>query len=134
MSEYGDRGSDGRGKFLHVFHLVPVWVDGSREAVYKPQTPLGPTRIRGGSYRLLDLVLRLVSPAVSAPRLRTLDEGDRDLLDPVPVHLEDVEAKPVVGDVVAGLGRAPELAEDEAGDRVEVLLRYLGAEPDRKSV
>src|SRR5690242_18856343 len=89
--EHGDRGGDGRWKFPHVFHLVPVWVDRSREAVYKPQTPLGPTRIRAVPPVLLDLVLRLVPPSVPAPRLRTLDEGDRDLLDPVALHLEDVE-------------------------------------------
>ena len=32
-------------------------------------------------------------------------------------------------DVVAELGRASELAEDEAADRVEVLVRQVGAEP-----
>src|ERR1051326_5735687 len=89
--EHGDCGGDGRWKFPHVLHLVPMWVDRSREAVYKQQTPLGPRWIRAVPPGLLDLVLRLVVPTVPAPRLRALDEGDRDLLDPVPFHLEDVE-------------------------------------------
>src|SRR5579884_398276 len=63
-----------------------------------------------------------------ATGLGPLLERDRDPLDPVSLHLEHVEPHPVVGDVVARLRRPPELAEHEAGDRVEVLVRQVGAE------
>jgi hypothetical protein len=42
--------------------------------------------------------------------------------------VDDLEAQAVPGDLVAGLRRAPELAEDEAGERVVVLLRQTPAE------
>ena len=54
-----------------------------------------------------------------------LRELDLEPLDALPVHLDDLEAEPVVLDLVAGLRRPAELAEDEAGDRVVVLLRQL---------
>src|SRR6266545_3313881 len=55
-------------------------------------------------------------------------EGDRQLLDARALDLVDAEAQAVVLDLVAALRRAPELAEDEAADRVVVLLRQLDAE------
>src|SRR5205814_10321662 len=57
-----------------------------------------------------------------------LVERHGDQLDAVALDLEDVEAHPVELDVVARLCDATELAEDESGDRVEVLLGELGAE------
>ena len=56
---------------------------------------------------------------------RAVDELDLEALDPLPVHLDDLEAEAVVLDLVAGLRRPAELAEDEARDRVVVLLRQV---------
>src|SRR4029077_11629059 len=81
------------------------------------------------SQGLLELVLVIEEVVVRRPaRHGALDEVDSDLLDPVAVHLEHVEAHPVPRDVVAWLWRTSELPEDEAGDRMEVLVRQLGAE------
>src|SRR4051812_7174649 len=56
------------------------------------------------------------------------EELDLEPLDPRAVDVEHVEADPVVNDLVSGFGRAAELAEDEPGDRVVVLLGQLGLE------
>ena len=77
----------------------------------------------------LDLVVVDVVRVLVAARLGLLLERDGDSLDAVALHLEDVEAHPVVRDVVARLRRAAELAEDETGDRMEVLVGQVGAEP-----
>src|SRR5581483_5952187 len=78
------------------FHLVPIWVSGCRKARYKRQTPRYLARVRGG---LLEVVVRGVILG-GRSRLRPLDERDGEPLDPVPLHLEHVEAEPVVRDVV----------------------------------
>src|SRR5439155_26491687 len=74
------------------------------------------------------LVILAQEVLLRAARLGSLDEGDPHPLDPVALDLEHVEAHPVVGDVVSGLRRAAELAEDETGQGVEVLLRQIRAE------
>ena len=63
---------------------------------------------------------------LSASLLR--EELDLEPLDARAVDVEDLEPHAVVQDLVPLLGRAPELAEDEAGDRVVVLLRQVGLE------
>src|SRR5580765_1548944 len=52
----------------------------------------------------------------------------RQPLDARSLDLVDVEAQPGPFTLVPDLGRAPEHAEDEAGDRVVVLLRQVAVE------
>src|SRR5215213_11841118 len=60
-------------------------------------------------------------------QLRRL-ERDREAIDSLALHRVDVEHDAVVRDLVARRGGATEPAEDEAGDRVVVLLRQVDLE------
>ena len=69
-------------------------------------------------------------PSLWPSALAVADGGELDveLLDARAVDLDDAEPQPVADHLVARLRRAAELAEDEAGDRVVVLLGQLDAE------
>src|SRR5947208_5410572 len=80
--------------------------------------------VRVEHLRLEILAVRSVALALVAALL----ERDRELLDARTIHLEHIEAHPVVRDVVTDLRRATEQSEHEAGDRVVVLRREIGPE------
>src|SRR5215211_8827950 len=62
------------------------------------------------------------------PRLVAAPEPDLEPLDARALDVRHAERRAVVLDLVSLLGGAPEQAEDEAADRVVVVLRQRGAE------
>src|SRR5688572_17042219 len=88
---------------------TPMWSNCTRETLLAAGSGLG------GSLLLLLLG-------------HGLPELDLESLDPSPVDLDDAEQQAVRLNLVPGLSRPPEHAEDQAGERVVVLLRQNGAE------
>src|SRR5206468_10108748 len=77
--------------------------------------------------RIEELRLEVIALGPVATLLvATLLEGHGDLVDARALDLEHVEAHAVVRDVVADLRLTPEQPEDEAGERVVVLVRQMG--------